>query len=173
MILRLKIVDYNFSPKYKLDSLNIDNILLAFTQRIEFYYFEPIDRLNDKEYGFAATTLLASLIDILAKTENHNKKDYNKPEYLDWLTNNLGFNSEITIKFYESFRCGLIHAGCIESNGQISYNQKELIEIYNNHLIVNPRILLKKIKNSFTHYINNEDPEELLRYLKNKIPEIS
>lgn len=52
--------------------------LNAFRERIEKYYFKPIKILNDNRYGFAAIGLLASLIDILAKTKDHITKKEKK-----------------------------------------------------------------------------------------------
>jgi len=76
-------LEYYFSKSFKLNSINEGNVIEAFKERIEQYYFEPIEMLNKNEYrfGFASATLLASLIDILAKVENHNFSDYNKHNY--------------------------------------------------------------------------------------------
>lgn len=65
-------MEHKFSPSFKLNTINKNNVIEVFKERIEKYYFEPIKILNEKKFGFAAATLLTSLIDILAKTENHN-----------------------------------------------------------------------------------------------------
>lgn len=166
-------MEYNFSPSFKLDSLNVNNVIEAFKERIEEYYFEPIKMLNEKNFGFAATSLLASLIDILAKTENHDTRTENiGGNYKNWLKNNLGFGQKLAKDFYYNFRCGLLHAGCVESSGQISYSQKELYGYDKEHLILNPNILFQRLKMKFNEFIKIEDPEDLFEYLKKKLNEI-
>ena len=168
-------MEYEFAPGIKLDSINKTNVVEAFKQRIEGYYFTPIEiLLNKKEFGFAATALLASLIDIFAKTENHDPTNVkNREKYIKWLEKSLGIKPKKAKFFYENFRCGLLHAGCVESSGQISYLQQKLFARDKEHIIINLKYLFQKLKLRFYIFISNEDPEELLKYLKGRISEIN
>ena len=165
-------MDYNFSPSFKLGSLNVNNIIEVFKERVEIYYLKPIKILNEKRCGFAATALLASLIDILVKTENHNVTNKNGEQYINWIKENLRFKPQLAKKFYINFRCGLLHAGCIESGGQISYTQKELYLNTDGYLSVNPELLYQEVSRKINKYINEEDPDDLFKYLKQRLREI-
>lgn len=168
-------IEFNFSPNFKLNTINPENVIEAFKERIEHYYFKPLEiLLSKRELGFAAITLLANLIDIFSKTENHDTSNRNNREnYTTWLENNLRFEPVLAKFFYYNFRCGLLHAGCIESGGQISYIQKELFVRDKGHLIINPKFLFQKLKPIFYNFIENEDSEELFNYLKERINEIN
>ena len=165
-------MDFRFSTNYRLEEINEDNVLDAFKERIEEYYFKPIKILNDNRFGFAAIGLLASLIDILAKTKDHITKKESRKEYECWLQEKLGFEKKCASDFYEDFRCGLLHSGCIESGGQVSYETNKLYIFYKGHHFVNPKILLKKIKHHFCEFIKDEDPIKLFEYFEKKLKEI-
>jgi len=162
-----------FSENVKLGDLNEDNVIKAFKERITKWYINPIDILNKKKFGFASAALSASLIDILAKTENHdlNNKN-NRIKYTEWLMKNFEFTDEVALNFYNNFRCGLIHAGSIESGGYISYDQDQFYKNTNDSLIVNPKLLSKKILEKFQNFIENENPKELFAYLKGRLEEL-
>ena len=165
-------MDFKFSTNYRLEEINEDNILDAFRERIEDYYFKPIKMLNDNYFGFAAIGLLASIIDILAKTKDHITVHNSRREYECWLQEKLGFEEQCASDFYENFRCGLLHSGCIESGGQVSYETSKLYIFYKGHHFVNPKILLEEIEHHFYEFIMDEDPTELFEYFEKKIKEI-
>jgi len=168
-------MEHKFSPSYVLSQINRGNVIKAFKERIENYYFKPIKKLlNKQDFGFAATTLLASLIDIFTKTQNHDTtNEKNRKKYIEWIEENLGFDTGLATFFYENFRCGLLHAGCIESSGQISYSQKQLWTDDKSHIIMNPKSLFQKLKMIFNNLIANEDPNKLFTYLKERVSEIN
>jgi len=165
-------MDFKFSPDLRLEDINKDNILDAFRDRIKEYYFKPIRMLNDKEFGFAAIGLLASFIDILVKTKDHLTGHKSRTEYESWLHEKLGFEKKCAEDFYEDFRCGLLHSGCIESGGQVSYETSDLYTFYKGHHFVNPKILLEKIEQYFDEFIKDENPTELFEYFEKKLKEI-
>lgn len=165
-------MDFKFSPKFRLEEINKDNVLDAFKDRIKNCYFKPIKMLNDKRCGFAAIGLLASLVDILVKSINHLTKHNSRTEYECWLREKLGFEKQVAKDFYEDFRCGVLHSGCIESGGQISYETSDLYFFYEGHHFINPEILLEKMEHYFDEFINYENPTELFNYFKKKLKEI-
>jgi len=168
-------MEYKFSTNYNLIDVNKDNVIKAFKERIENYYFKPIEMLlNQKDFGFAATSLLASLVDIFAKTQKHDTTNIkNRNKYIEWIKKNLEFDTKVSKDFYENFRCGLLHAGCIESGGQISYEPNELWVQDKKHIVINPKYLYQKLKTIFNDYITNEDSGELFNYLKERVSEIN
>lgn len=167
-------MQYKFSPKYFLVNIKEENVIEAFKERIEGYYFRPIEMLlNEEDFGFAATGLLSNLIDVFDKTMRHDPtNNNNKDNYTAWVENNLGFDSKLAVFFYKNFRCGLLHSGCVESGGQISYILKNMIEYDNNHIIVNPRQIFLRLKKVFKTFMGKEDPTILLAYLKKRVSEL-
>ncbi len=162
-----------FSPEILIKDIDKNNVIEAFNDRIVKWYFEPIKILNKKELGFAALALIASVIDILAKTSNHDlNNDNNREKYTKWIKDKFNFTEDEASNFYNHFRCGLIHSGCIESGGFVDYNEPRF---YRNHIdsqIINPRRFFIKLRETFNELIKNEDPEELFNYLKGKLEEI-
>jgi len=164
---------YYFSEGILLKDLNVNNVINAFKNRLNKWYFDPIDELNQKKLGFAATALLTSVIDILAKTEKHDlTTNNNKNRYITWIEEKLNFSEEEAEKFYEYFRCGLLHAGCIEGGGYIDYKQDNLYEISKGSIFINPNKLCEKLYKIFRNFLDKENPEELYKYLKGKLEEI-
>jgi len=89
-------IEYNFSPSLKLNATNSENVIEAFKERTEHYYFGPLILLNEKKFGFAATSVLASLIDILAKVENRDSENSNnRKKYTTWPEDNIGLEPEL------------------------------------------------------------------------------
>ncbi|HEC40919.1 hypothetical protein LCGC14_1072440 [marine sediment metagenome] len=103
-------MDFRFSPEFRLEEINKDNVLEAFRDRIEKYYFKPIKLLNNNRCGFAAIKLLASLIDILVKAKDHLTGHSSRIKYEYWLRDKLNLEKQDATDFYEDFRCGLIHS---------------------------------------------------------------
>ena len=162
--------EFYFSPGILLKDINKNNVIKAFTDRIEKWYFEPIKLMNNEELGFAATALIASVIDILAKTSNHDlKNDNNRNKYKEWIKDKFKFTEDEALSFYIHFRCGLLHSGCIESGGYINYDERSYYRKHKNSLIINPKRFFIKLKKIFREFTKNEDPEELFNYLKGKL----
>ena len=109
----------------------------------------------------------------MAKTENHDLHNKNNlSKYTKWIVDKFKFTKDEALDFYKYFRCGLLHAGCIESGGYVSYNEKNLYLNYKGSLIINPRLLFEKIKQIFKEFLDNESPEQLFSYLKGRLNEI-
>ncbi|KKM20110.1 hypothetical protein LCGC14_1648890 [marine sediment metagenome] len=109
----------------------------------------------------------------MAKTENHDlTNNDNRSKYKEWLKTKFNFTEADALNFYENFRCGLLHAGCIEAGGYISYNQRQFCMNYKSSLILNPKLLFQKVYEKFNEFIKNENPKKLLKYLKGKLNEI-
>lgn len=165
--------EFYFSPEILLKDLDKNNVIKAFNDRIEKWYFEPIKLMNNERLGFAATALIASVIDILAKTSNHDlNNDKNRKKYTKWIKEKFNFTKDEALSFYTHFRCGLLHSGCIESGGYVNYKETSFYLKYKNSIIINPELFFIKLKEIFCEFIKNEDPEELFSYLKGKLEEL-
>lgn len=59
-----------FSPTLLLENLDLTNkelVMKSFTERIENYYFKPIEILNENKQAFASGAILCLLIDAFAR----------------------------------------------------------------------------------------------------------
>ncbi len=152
--------EFYFSPGILLKDLDKYNVIKAFNDRVEKWYFEPIKIMNNEKLGFAATALIASVIDILAKTSNHDQEtNKNKKKYTKWIKEKFKFTEDVASNFYNHFRCGLLHSGCIESGGYINYEEPSFYRKHENSIIINPDLFFNKLKEVFYEFIKNEDPE--------------
>ncbi len=165
--------EFLFAPGTLLKDLNGKNVISAFRDRIEQWYFEPIKMMNKKELGFAATALIASVIDILAKTSKHDlTNNKNEEKYTKWIREEFNFTETEASQFYKHFRCGLLHSGCIEFGGYVNYKISNFYQGYKKSLIINPNLFFNELKDIFYNFIEVEKPDELLNYLKGKLDEI-
>lgn len=74
-------------------------------------------------------------------------------------------NNNLAFRFYDEFRCCIVHEGRIKNVGQFSYDYNSIIKLIddkNHHImIVNPKYLLISLHKIFNNYIfdlqNDED----------------
>lgn len=143
-----------------------DNLISIFNNRINGFYFEPAEKLNNEEHAFAAGLICLSIIDLLSNIHNgSNNVGFN---FKYWLrTNILEFDQidpdsiyhNLAHRFYKEFRNSLIHECRIRNAGQFSYDYKEYIihfigDSERHIMIVNPELLLFSLKQSFKRYID-------------------
>ncbi len=161
-----------FSPKYKFSDLNWDDkeiLIDAFKDRVEGFYLEPAEQLNGDKKGFAIGVLCVTTIDFLARITTGT--DNVGGRIKRWLTkyiDEFGIDDPsrtLAQRFYEEFRNGLVHEGRIKNCGQFSNKyEEELIHVEGEIMVINPVLLLKKIKTSFETYICDVVKETSLFY---------
>jgi len=154
-----------FSPTYKYSDINWDdrdNLIKAFKDRLEGFYFKPAKELNRSEHSFAAGVICVTTIDSLARIETGS--DLVGERYELWLKSNIkqfdevnpdDLSQTLACRFYKEFRNGLVHEGRIKNAGQFSCCCDKLITLEQTVMIINPHHLLKSIKNSFSIYIED------------------
>ena len=156
---KLRIADsIFFSPKYKFLDIDFDDrekLVDCFTDRVEGFYLCPAEILNEHKYAFSAGLICVATIDFLAMFSTGITNQV-KCRVVLWLIQNIEEfknNVNIAVRFYNDFRNGLVYEGRIKNGGQFSYEIDQLFAIENEVLIVNPKILLKKIEEAFENYI--------------------
>ena len=184
--------ELQFSPNHTFKEIDIalknkDKLALidAFKDRISGFYLNPAKELNKNDFNaFAMGILCVSTIDCLACIINC-KPQVGK-RFEEWVRKNLtefdkpnpdNKSKTLAYRFYDEFRCGLVHEGRIKNSGQFSYKYNELVCMLKGVMLVNPDIMLKKINDSFEIYISKvktEDTEfeKLNDYLENFDKEI-
>lgn len=160
-----------FSPKYRFIDLewgNKENLVLAFTDRVEGFYLTPARQLNDAGQAFASGVICVTTVDFLARIQTGEEKVGQRIE--KWLVDNLSAfagpdpqNPKRTLaqRFCGEFRNGLVHEGRIKNGGQFSYDDTDLVRIVEPVMIVNPNTLLEGISDSFYRYIKKVSSDEL------------
>ena len=163
-----------FAKNLKFSELdwNDKNALIdAFKKRVETFYLEPAEKLNEIEdafYAFAEGVLCVSTIDLLAcVTISCNRNDGRFEKWVE--TNIIEFRNpnpdkpgeKLAHRFYDEFRNGLVHEGRIKNCGQFSYKFKELCTMMKGAMLVNPNSLLETINKSFCAYISKVETEPL------------
>jgi len=154
-----------FSPNLRLEELAIDNkgmLLQAFKERIESYYFEPIDILVDNKQAFASGALQCILIDAFARYRQ--AKNGVKIRFVEWCEHYLELDNEIATEFYEFFRCGLLHETHIKKFGQFSFDDpfRRPVQKISQFIIVNPIHLSLRLKSYFQQFIQDLETDDAL-----------
>ena len=159
----------HFSPEYKFTQLDWDNkkeLIEAFKDRVKGFYLNPAKKLNEAKDSFAAGSLCITAIDFLARIETG--LDRVGERFEKWLKDNIEeFDKQdpdcqsrtLAYRFYDEFRNGLVHEGRIKNAGQFSYEIKELVEVTESVMIVNPEKLLQAIEKTFDKYIGMLEKE--------------
>lgn len=166
--MRIQDVVY-FSPSTKLGELDLSNrkhLVDAFKERIESYYFQPIEVLTKSNSAFAAGAIECLLIDAFARYVTEEKEDSKRGatrrRIIKWCKNQLHIDNQTAKNFYEFFRCGLLHESHIKGFGQFTFdiNFANPISIEQDYLIVNPKHLFASLKDyfsNFTHQLLNDN----------------
>lgn len=145
----------HFSPQYifaDIDFNTKDKLLDAFKDRVYGFYLDPAKLLDKKEFGFGCGLLCAATIDFLARMTF--PKDNSRERIEKWLKENISeFKGDLATRFYEDFRCGLVHEGRIKNPGEFSYQFEGIVTRRNGIVIVNPRMLLERIIEVFENYL--------------------
>jgi len=154
----------HFSPSFifsELDFEDQENLIVAFKDRVYGFYLKPADLLCENGMGFACGLLCIATIDSLARLSY--PKSNARIE--DWLKNYIPEFQEADFahRFYEDFRCGLVHEGRIKPFGEFSYESKQLVLSVQGIIRINPHLLLKRVIQAFEQYLTElkRDPNEL------------
>jgi len=147
----------HFSPKYifaRLDFENRRELLRAFKDRIYGFYLDPAKLLDRRKFGFGCGLLCVAIIDSLARVMFPEKTKVGE-RIAEWLKDNIDeFKKEdFAIRFYEDFRCGLVHEGRIKNPGEFSYESTEIVSREDDIIRINPSMLLRKIEEAFEKYL--------------------
>lgn len=163
-----------FSPSFKFEDIDFadkERTIEAFKDRMYGFYLSPAKRLLDSNDAFASGLICTSVIDILARymigIDEVGKR------ITKWIIENVdGFDHEgafnddnykntIAYKFYSRFRNGLVHEGRIKELGQFSFEYQHILKVYDEAIIVNPKILLDQLMEIFNNFCDellaNED----------------
>ncbi len=150
-----------FSPKYKYIDLNFeekDKMINCFEDRVREFYINPAKKLlslDDEKFAFAVGVICVTTIDFLSLYHTGLTRNVGK-RITRWLQENLEeFQDEdIARDFYLKFRNGLVHEGRIKDGNQFSFIISKVIEKDGDIMIINPKLLLKKIEDVFNLFID-------------------
>jgi hypothetical protein len=141
-----------------------------FCMRITEFYIRPAEECAGKSYAFAAGVLLVSCIDALARIrygrlkgtrfrpapQGTRFKQFVREELPSFSTDQLAE------KFYEDFRCGLVHEALLKNGGQFSCGTEATLDDGEGLLVINPMSLTKEVSSSLRKYLDllERDPNE-------------
>lgn len=152
-----------FSPRYRFVDLSWNNreqLVNAFQDRVQHFYLEAIDTLNQCRRAFAAGLICVSTIDFLARIEFGMNAVPDRIE--KWLTKNITPFGEpdpqrpsrtLARRFNDEFRNGLVHEGRIKNAGQFCYDYDDIFRTETPVIIVNPLSLGQALSLAFTRYV--------------------
>jgi hypothetical protein len=124
-------------PFYSVDPSSTA-LISQFGARIEGYYLAPALKLADSDEAFPAGVLLASGVDALARYDPRCTSAATR--YTDWLASEIpSFSDPQNAKrFYDDFRCGLIHEARIKNGCEFSSAFEETLHLEDGAMVVNP-----------------------------------
>jgi len=139
----------------QLDFENKEKLIRCFRDRIYGFYLSPAKSLNDKKFGFGCGLLCVATIDSLARIMF--PKDTVGCRFRKWLKSNINeFRKEdFAQRFYEDFRCGLVHEGRIKNPGEFSYELNKIVTREDDIIRINPSILLQRLEEAVEKYLTS------------------
>ena len=152
-----------FSPSFKfkdIDWENKDQLIEAFSDRVCGFYLNPAEKLNSNKDGFATGLLCIATVDFLARIAMGKRKRPG-PRIREWIEGSIKEfkGNNLSRKFYEDFRNGLIHEGRIKNGGQFTYDVSK-IYCEDDVMLINPGMVLNSIKISFQSYLSDIKVDE-------------
>lgn len=165
----------HFSPDCIFGELSFEDkekLIDCFRDRVYGFYLNPAKLLNKKKFGFGCGLLCVATIDSLARISSPSKKDGLR--FQNWLKNNIDEfkKKDFAKRFYEDFRCGLVHEGRIKNPGEFSYESKEILISDDEVILINPSLLLRKIEEAFEKYLSNlKEDSNVFNRFRDKLKE--
>ena len=159
----------NATEWHKLDlddpmSHDWEKAINIFRTRITERYIEPVqilldleDRLpaSNRKYGFTILAIDSLLIETLwaFKRGLCDTKGKSRKAFLDFLVseNAFGFSEEQAARFYEDYRCGILHQAEIGNNSKV-WSVGPLIHAIDNELIINRTSFHRALTECFVKY---------------------
>jgi hypothetical protein len=144
-----------YAPDIRFADLDLSGNLLPdqFKTRIHGYYLLPAAQACEAGHAFAAGALLVSCIDALARIRSGNKAV--GPRFRNWCEQELPSfrGNQISIRFYDDFRNGLIHEARIKNGGEFTLESNSTVERKDHILSINPLCLLKEVSVALDRYV--------------------
>lgn len=144
-------------------------------QRITSRYLDPVDVLIEsekdvtpakKKLGFTILAIDCLLVETFQAFKDHrviingriNTTNKSKALFKDFLTTSPSFSTHFTealaIKFYEEFRCGILHVAEIQGDSRV-WSVGPLVRTEGNGLKINRTKFHEFIKKDFSLYIDD------------------
>lgn len=147
---------YLFSPTDEFKNLNLSDfasVVDAFERRIKGWFFNPIEELlSDNRDLFAATAIECMLVDAFAGFWFGVKESKGK-HFVNFLVKRMGINYQEAEKFYDRFRCGILHQTNIKEKSCISEEATDLV-LQGDVLFLNPRGFYERLRKYFENYLH-------------------
>ena len=125
------------------------------------FYLQPASRLLETGDAFAAGLLCCAAVDFVALCSG------DKPAA--WFCENIsdfGDDRKLAERFWIWFRHGLVHEGRIKAFGQFSLDFPKLLKVVGPALVVNPRLLVDAVCESFERYFQQLDQPQSCRLVQ-------
>jgi hypothetical protein len=146
---------YMFAPNVEfrdLDLSDFQSVVKAFGQRMDGWFFKPINRLFGYENNlFVITAIECMVVDTLSGFwygDSGTKKNFT-----DFLVERMNIHPDIANAFYLRFRCGIVHQTNIKENSVISEKVKDFQLDNSNVLYFNPIGFFVQLITYFDKYL--------------------
>ena len=143
-----------FAPGIRFSEVDLNGSGLPeqFRRRVTGFYVEPAEECAQRGWPFAAGVLLVSCIDALARLRfgDRVRKRFRKfaAEELESFS-----DADLTERFYDEFRNGLVHEGRLKKGGQFSLEVGKTVELLDGILLVNPKYLADEVRSALGSYV--------------------
>lgn len=143
-----------FAPGTKFTSVDTTGTALTrqLDERIRGFYLHPVLLLVEGGHAFAAGVLIVVAIDALARLDTGSEKVGER--FRNWCTANLhSCKEQISKRFYESFRNGLVHEARIKDGCEFTFEIKDTFQEIGDILSCNPTHLLAEVESALDSFI--------------------
>ncbi len=153
-----------YAPNVRLELLVTyppDKVIDAFESRIENYYLDAANTLNEKGMAFGAGDLIFDAVDAIARYEIDNGRVGKRfKEWISRLPDFKKLNWEELERVYDEFRNGVTHEARIKNGGQFTYDIDKAVEIMEGVVLVNPKLLAAQVLQEFKRSISSIKQDE-------------
>lgn len=146
---------YLFAPNVEFNDLDLSNFLSvvdAFSQRIDGWFFEPINLLIGNECNlFVITAIECMVVDALSGFWSG--ADSTGATFTEFLTEKMNIDPSVATAFYTRFRNGIIHQTNIKMKSVISNKVKSFQFDKSGILFFNPIEFYTQLRIYFNEYL--------------------
>jgi hypothetical protein len=124
-----------------------------FEHRIESLYLTPAQDCVRNDHAFAAGAVLVSCTDALARFK-YGRRATVHDRFTDFASTELrSFGGQLSERFYDEFRNGLVHEARLKLGAQFSFDLGQTVGHSGPLMIINPAHLLDEVRDALRTFV--------------------
>src|SRR5665811_2022552 len=146
-----------FAPGIRFEQVDLEGPELPnqFQLRITGFYIDPAEKLAQRGDVFASGVLLVCCLDAMARFWFGGGSKKRFISIVNKKIESFINNYDLSERFYNDVRCGLVHESRIKNRGEFSLDFQSTIKCIDNIVFVNPKSLAQEVRAALDSYVDS------------------